>query len=225
MATLLSQSGKCIKFAFDKDSTLSDCECDGFEERAVFRIAKEALASRLATEIVRMAGPNGEFTVSVEVIRPKPSIIIFGAGHVGRSLALIASLAGYEVTVIDDREEFVTRERFPNKEIHLIAGPYDEATYRVTVSPGTAVVIVTRGHQYDEQCLKDTIDSAAGYIGMIGSKRRVIAVYRRLEAAGINPERLKRVHAPIGLAIGARSPQEIAVAILAEIIQTLNSPA
>ena len=180
--------------------------------------------SGVRTEIVRTSTPDGEVTVTLEVIRPYPSIIIFGAGHVGQALALMSALAGYAVTVADDRSEFVTRERLPDESINLVAGPFAEVASRIPISTNTAIVIVTRGHQYDEQCLRDTVNSRARYIGMIGSKRRVIAVYRRLEADGIDPRILERVHAPIGLSIAARSPQEIAVAILAEIIQTLNSP-
>jgi xanthine dehydrogenase accessory factor len=185
--------------------------------------ARVALVSRVTSTLTEATGPGGTFTIAVEVLRPRRSLVVFGAGHVGQALALVAALVGYSVTVIDDREQFLTQDRFPDPNISLIAKAFDQVAGTLEISTSTAVVIVTRGHQYDEQCLKDTIDSPAAYIGMIGSKRRVIAVFRRLTALGVDAEKLGRVHAPIGLNIGAVSPQEIAVAILAEIIQTLNS--
>src|SRR5580704_17378941 len=185
--------------------------------------ARVALASRRTSDLTESTLPGGTFTIAVEVLRPRTSLVLFGAGHVGQALALVAALVGYSVTVIDDREQFLTRDRFPDPSISLLHRAFDQVAGSLEISTSTAVVIVTGGHQYDEQCLKDTIDSPAAYIGMIGSKRRVIAVFRRLTALGVDAEKLGRVHAPIGLSIGAVSPQEIAVAILAEIIQTLNS--
>lgn len=104
-----------------------------------------------------------------------------------------------------------------------MAEPFDRAAKAVQITSNTAVVIVTRGHQYDELCLRSVIESRARYIGMIGSRRRVISVFKQLTQSGVDGKLLDRVHAPIGLAINARSPQEIAVAILGEIIQTFNA--
>ena len=189
----------------------------------VLALTRKVLGSGKASDLVEVSTGEGSVRVAVEVLRPQTSLLIFGAGHVGHALALTAALVGYKVTVIDDRQEFLTRQRFPDTSINLVASPFDQVTSSLEVTSSTAIVIVTRGHQYDELCLKATIDSSACYIGMIGSKRRVIAVYRRLTEAGVDPEKLARVRAPIGLKIGAVSPQEIAVAILAEIIQTLSS--
>jgi xanthine dehydrogenase accessory factor len=161
--------------------------------------------------------------VAIEVIRPKPLIIVFGAGHVGQAVALMANMVGYCVTVVDDREAFANRHRLPDPAIEIIAEPFDRAAKSVTITSNTAIVIVTRGHQYDELCLRSVIRSGARYIGMIGSRRRVISVFRQLTESGVAQNLLDRVHAPIGLRIGAKSPQEIAVAILAEIIQTFNA--
>lgn len=163
--------------------------------------------------------------LAVEIVRPKLELVIFGAGHVGQAVALIGALTGYHVTVIDDREEFASRARLPDPKINLLVSDYGSAAGKVTISSNTAVAIVTRGHQYDELCLKSVVRSNAAYIGMIGSRRRVLSVFKKLAGEGISEQALERVHAPIGLRIGARSPQEIAVSILAEIINHMNNPA
>jgi xanthine/CO dehydrogenase XdhC/CoxF family maturation factor len=161
--------------------------------------------------------------LAVEIIRPKFELVVFGAGHVGQAVALIGALTGYDVTVIDDREEFASRGRLPDPRIRLLVSDYVSATEKIRLSSSTAVVIVTRGHQYDEVCLKNVIRSNATYIGMIGSRRRVVSVFKKLAGEGLSKDDLQRVHAPIGLRIGAISPQEIAVSILAELIDHVNN--
>lgn len=162
--------------------------------------------------------------LAVEVVRPKPELVVFGAGHVGQAVALIGALTGYHVTVVDDREEFASRTRLPDPRIQLLVSDYESAAGKLSISSNTAVVIVTRGHQYDEVCLKNVISSKATYVGMIGSRRRVLSVFKKLASEGVSEPDLQKVHAPIGLRIGARSPQEIAVSILAEIINHVNNP-
>ena len=161
-------------------------------------------------------------TLAIEIVKPKIELVVFGAGHVGQAVALMGALIGYDVTVVDDREEFASRSRLPDSRIKLLVSDYDNATAKLTISSGTVIVIVTRGHQYDEHCLKSVISSGAAYIGMIGSRRRVLSVFHKLVSEGVAERELQRVHAPIGLRIGARSPQEIAVSILAEIIAQVN---
>lgn len=161
--------------------------------------------------------------LAVEIIKPKLELIVFGAGHVGQAVAMFGALLGYRVTAVDDREEFASRKRLPDPTIELLVSDYAGAMEKLTISPSTAVVIVTRGHQYDELCLKNVISSNAGYIGMIGSRRRVVSVFKKLAGEGISEAAFQGVHAPIGLRIGAKSPQEIAVAILAEIIDHVNN--
>jgi xanthine dehydrogenase accessory factor len=222
VVTVLEGSGSHAKLMIeDGVAVLHPDPMPPWSEMAV-EAGINAMASGKTSELIVANGPEGVLTIAVEVLRPRTSLIVFGAGHVGHALALTAALLGYKVSVVDDREEFLTRVRFPDESINLVSAAFDHIAKELPISASTAVVIVTRGHQYDEQCLRDTIDSPAAYIGMIGSKRRVIAVYRRLTELGVDPEKLGRVHAPIGLKIGAVSPQEIAVAILAEIIQTLN---
>jgi xanthine/CO dehydrogenase XdhC/CoxF family maturation factor len=162
--------------------------------------------------------------LAVEIVRPKLELMVFGAGHVGQAVALIGAMLGYDITVIDDREEFASRKRLPSPRINLLVSDYGDATDKLKLSPSTAVVIVTRGHQYDELCLKQVIRSDAGYIGMIGSRKRVLSVLKKLVSEGFREDDLQRLHAPIGLQIGARTPQEIAISILAEIIDQTNNP-
>ncbi|HEX5733051.1 MAG TPA: XdhC family protein [Blastocatellia bacterium] len=165
-----------------------------------------------------------EMTVRVigESLETAHRLLIFGAGHVGQAVAMMGAIAGYDVMVVDDRAEFLTEERFPDRMIQLVEGKYDRIRSDIKITKNTAVVIVTRGHQYDEICLEQVLETGVRYIGMIGSRRRVLSIFNRLEARGISRSALESVHAPIGVKIGAVSPQEIAVAILAEIISVMN---
>jgi xanthine/CO dehydrogenase XdhC/CoxF family maturation factor len=180
--------------------------------------------ARIADVIEVIDEKGGLVTLAIEVVRPELELLVFGGGHVGQAVALIGALTGYRVTVVDDREEFASRLRLPDTSINLVVSDYASASERVEISTNTAVVIVTRGHQYDELCLKNVIGSSASYIGMIGSRKRVLSVFKKLAGEGVSESALKRVHAPIGLSIGARSPQEIGVAIVAEIINNANNP-
>jgi len=163
--------------------------------------------------------PEGALRVMFESIRPRASLIICGAGHVGQAVSSIGRLLNYRVTVIDDRAEFASRQHFPDETIELIVSPFQKALREISIRKSTAIIIVTRGHQHDEACLREVLHSEAGYIGMIGSKRRVRAVFDQLIGEGYSRQQVERVHAPIGLPIGARTPEEIAVSIMAEIIQ------
>ena len=158
----------------------------------------------------------------IERANGKPSIFIFGAGHVGQALALTSILLGYEVVVIDDRAEFASRNRLPDPRIRLVVDDFDKAIKSLNIGARSAAVIVTRGHQFDEICLENLLRLQISYLGMIGSRRRVISIFKRLSQRGFADVDLSKVHAPIGLSIGARSPQEIAIAILAEIIAEAN---
>jgi len=179
--------------------------------------------ARIADLVDVIDEKGSRITLAIEIIKPELELLIFGGGHVGQAVALIGALTGYRVTVVDDREEFASRQRLPDPAINLVVSDYASASERVNISTNTAVVIVTRGHQYDELCLKSVIGSSASYIGMIGSRKRVLSVFKKLAGEGVSEYALKRVHAPIGLSIGARSPQEIGVAIVAEIINHVNN--
>jgi xanthine dehydrogenase accessory factor len=178
-----------------------------------------------AAELVDAVDEQGSHVrLAVEIVRPKIELVVFGAGHVGQAVALMGAMLGYEVTVVDDREEFASRKRLPSSAIRLLVSDFNDAINRLKPSRSTAVVIVTRGHQYDELCLKQVVTTDAAYIGMIGSRRRVLSVFKKLVEEGFRESDLQRVRAPIGLRIGAKTPQEIAISILAEIIDHINKP-
>jgi xanthine dehydrogenase accessory factor len=160
---------------------------------------------------------GGSLQVFIEPIIPSPRLYIFGAGHIGLNVHKVASLAGFETVVSDDRDLYANPERFPDAhEIHT--GDMDEIMAGMTPNPSSYIVIVTRGHRHDMQVLRWAIDTPARYIGMVGSGRKVLAVYEQLEAQGVSHESLKRVFAPIGLQIAAATPEEIAISIVAELI-------
>ena len=223
MITHLTADSKVEKVAISRSGSVVGSIDDPTVLREVSNHVERLFSSKTSAAVVEIPNEQGRVSkVIIEVVRHKPSLIVFGAGHVGQAVALIGAMVGYRVVVIDDREEFLSRKRLPDPRIELEARKFEDPMRREELSSSSAVVIVTRGHQYDEMCLKSVIGSNAGYIGMIGSRRRVIAVLRRLREEGVAQEDFERVHAPIGLGIGARSPQEIAVAILAEIIQVMN---
>jgi xanthine dehydrogenase accessory factor len=164
---------------------------------------------------------GGTLEIFVEPILPQPMLYLFGGGHVSTATARIAHLAGFAIGIVDDRETFANQERFPMAaEIHT---SYEEAFEKIHPGPSTYLVIVTRGHKEDMRVLEWAAGTPAKYIGMIGSKRKVIEVYRALEKKGIPAEKLERVHAPVGLEIGALTPEEIAVSIAAELIAIRRS--
>lgn len=178
------------------------------------RRARGEGTSRLA----RFPFPEGTVHVFLEVRLPPPHLVIAGAGHIGQALAQLGTINGFRVTVVDDRPAFANRERFPAAD-EIIVAPMDQALREMLMDENTYVVLVTRGHQLDFECLQAVLDKPVPYVGMIGSRRRVRAVFQLLEEEkGIPRAALAHVHAPIGLDIGAKTPAEIATAIMAEII-------
>jgi len=158
------------------------------------------------------------YQVLVEVTEAVATLLVVGGGHIGQALADIGALVGFSVAVVDDRPEFASPERFPQAE-RVICGDFEEELRRFPITPQTYVVVVTRGHREDELSLRQVVTSEAAYVGMIGSKRRSAMVLRHLGEEGYPREALERVHTPVGLDIGAETPEEIAVSIMAEIIQ------
>jgi len=160
---------------------------------------------------------GGSLQVFVEPILPSPPLYVFGCGHVGLNLCKVATLAGFEVAMVDDRDSFANRERFP--EAHeVLCGDWESLLADIAPPESAFVAIVTRGHRHDMRVLRWALETHARYIGMIGSGRKVLAVFDQLAAEGVPRQQLERVYAPIGLDIGAVTPEEIAVAITAEII-------
>lgn len=188
--------------------------------------ARSALDER-RHRTVTLTAPGGSLTAFIEVQAQPPHLIVVGAGHIAVPLAAIAKISDFEVTVLDDRPQYAHQARFPTAD-RVVAGPFRPELAalrrgRPAFDPHTYIVLVTRGHQHDVECLLEVLDDPVAYIGMIGSRRRVAAVFDLLAAEqGIAAEKFDRVRAPIGLDIGARTPAEIAVCIMAEIINVLR---
>jgi xanthine dehydrogenase accessory factor len=153
----------------------------------------------------------------IECVALAPRVVIFGAGHVGRAVALAAHAAGFRVVVVDDRPEFADGARYP-AEIMVRASSVGEALAALPLEAEDAVVIATRGHRYDAVVLEGVAASAAGYVGLLGSRRKQSVMTHALQRAGIPADALRRVRVPVGLSIGAVTPEEIAVSIVAELI-------
>jgi xanthine dehydrogenase accessory factor len=147
------------------------------------------------------------------------TLVVFGAGHVSMPTVELAAGVGFRVVVVDDRSEFANRERFAAAADILVPKDFSSAVSMLSIDNDTFVVIVTRGHSFDKEVLAGTLRTDAGYIGMIGSRRKRNAIYAALKKEGFTDTDLARVHCPIGLSIGAESPEEIAVSIVAELIQ------
>jgi xanthine dehydrogenase accessory factor len=160
---------------------------------------------------------GGTLEIFVEPVLPPAELYIFGAGHVAASLYKVARIAGFDITVVDDREAYASRERFPEAQ-EVIADDFDKVTARLQVSESSYIVIVTRGHRDDMRVLRWAVGTPARYVGMIGSKRKTITIFKELQKEGLPAEMFDRVHAPVGLDIGAITPEEIAVSITAELI-------
>ena len=166
---------------------------------------------------------GGTLEVFVEPILPQPMLYLFGGGHVSMAVAKTASAAGFGVAVVDDRESFANAERFPMA--HEIYTSYEDAFEKVHPNAASYLVIVTRGHKEDMRVLGWAVRTEARYLGMIGSKRKVLSVYKALEQDGYKPEEFEHVFAPMGLEIGALSPEEIAVSIVAELVAVRRNAA
>ncbi len=179
--------------------------------------ARDALAAgREAIVAVTVNDKNGQPTRFERTVEPEPTLVIAGAGHVGVALASVASRLAFHVTVIDDRADLASAERFPGAT--RVIGEIEVELARQLVGPHTYVVIVTRGHRHDGRALAAVVGSSARYVGLIGSKRKIVTILEDLHRQGVPREQLARVHAPIGLNIGAVTPAEIAVSIAAELI-------
>ena len=161
---------------------------------------------------------GGDMKIFIDILQPKKEVLIFGGGHIAVYVSKLMKMIGFKVTVIDDREEFANKERFPESD-EIIVESIDKALQHVKITPSTYIIIVSRGHLQDQEVLASVIESDAAYIGMIGSRQKNATVFQYLEEQGVSAQELKKVHAPIGIDIGAQTPEEIAVSIIAEIIQ------
>ncbi|MBI4460723.1 MAG: XdhC family protein [Acidobacteria bacterium] len=160
---------------------------------------------------------GGTLEIFIEPILPTAFVYIFGAGHVSLALSKVATLAGFRTIIVDDRETYANRDRFPEAE-EVYADDFDSVLERLLPNSSSFIVAVTRGHRDDMRILRWAVGTAARYVGMIGSRRKVIEIVKHLQGEGVATSQLERVHAPIGLEVGAVTPEEIAVSIVAEMI-------
>ena len=188
-------------------------EAIGKESAAHLRAEK----SRLVSVDVPTAG--GKLEVFFEVMPAPPKLVVVGAGHIAVPLVQMAKVLDFFVTVIDDRLLYANRERFPAAD-QVLVGDMAQMLKEMTITPSCYIVLITRGHAYDEPCLREIMHSPAKYIGMIGSKRRIKACFQRFrDEEKIAEEAIERIYAPIGLDIATETPAEIALSILGEVIK------
>ena len=232
VATIVSALGsipsfKTAKMLVRDDGSIVGTIGGGCVEAEVWQAAREVMESEKPRTLSFNLNQNpkydtglicgGTLDIFIEPVLPPALLYIFGAGHVAFNLYKVAGNAGFDVTVIDDRDTYANRERFPDAK-DVIAEDFDPAMARLSISESSSIVIVTRGHRDDMRVLRWAVQTPARYIGMIGSKRKTIAIFRELTKEGLAPTLFDRVHAPVGLDIGAVTPEEIAVAITAELI-------
>lgn len=170
---------------------------------------------------VRSERENAEWEnaeILIEPIASHPTLYIFGAGHISQQLAFIAKMVKFKVVVIDDREMFANRERFPDVD-EIIVSEFENSFNKINIDSSSYIVIVTRGHLYDRVVLEKAIKTPARYIGMIGSKNKIRILFKNLMGKGVSEDQLKKVYAPIGIDINSETPEEIAVSIVAQLIK------
>ena len=232
VATIVNVRGsipsfKSAKMLVRDDGSISGTIGGGCVEAEVWEAAREVMAAekprtlsfdlnqdpRYDTGLVC----GGTLEIFIEPVLPQALLYIFGAGHVALELYRAAHNAGFDVIVTDDRDTYANRERFPAAR-EIIAEDFEQAMDRINPRESALIVIVTRGHREDMRVLRRAVQTRARYIGLVGSKRKAITIYRALLEEGLKPELFDRVYSPVGLDIGAVTPEEIAVSILAEMV-------
>jgi xanthine dehydrogenase accessory factor len=232
LATITSVRGSIPSFRMAKmlvrdDGSIAGTIGGGCVEADVWQAAREVMEQEKPRSLSFDLNNNpsydtglvcgGTLEVFIEPILPPAELFIFGAGHVAINLSKVAALAGFVISIIDDREAYASPERFPEAR-QIISENFDTALAKLDIPEHAYIVIVTRGHRDDMRVLRWAIDQPAKYLGMIGSRRKVLSIYKELEKEGVPASKFAHVNAPIGLEIGAVTPEEIAVAIVAEMI-------
>lgn len=238
LATIVHTNGSIPSYESSRmlvryDGSIAGTVGGGCVEAEVWAAAKEVIETeqprKMTFNLNNEAGYDsglicgGTLEIFVEPILPVSTLYLFGAGHVSTSVSRVAHQAGFGIGIVDDREAFANSERFPMAS--EIFTTYDDAFKKINPTASTYLVIVTRGHKDDMRVLEWAVGTEARYIGMIGSKRKVISVYKALEKEGHALEKFERIHAPVGLEIGALTPEEIAVSIVAELIAVRRNSA
>ncbi len=223
IVTQIGSDGKITRKSIMKAESVS--KDDPSEDEQGRKMGMDRLRENMRTilrknQTQRHRTADGE--VILEPVMGSPGLVVFGGGHVSKYICECASRAGFRVTIVDDRKEYANPQRFPEA-VRTIAGDFREVFAGLTVKPSTYIVIVTRGHRSDEEILEQAVKTPAKYIGMIGSKRKVLTTYEHLLERGVSIQVLKRVHAPMGIDIGATTAEEIGVSVASQLIAVRRS--
>jgi len=233
LATIIGKHGSAPRRIGDKmlvrfDGASLGSIGGGKMEAEVIRTAKNAIQKRevsiLSFDFNLEEDPDtdvrcgGKLMIMVEPVYPPNPVIIFGGGHVGFAVYSILKTIDFKITIVDDRKAFANKKRFPEAKT-VICSPYEKAFAKLKPTPQTYIIICTRAHSHDEKCLGFALSTPARYVGMLGSKKKNAALKKKVKEKGISARRIRDLRAPIGLEIGAVTPEEIAVSIAAELIR------
>src|ERR1700735_1842783 len=238
LATIVQVRGsipsyESAKLLVREDGSIMGTVGGGCVEGEVWAAAREVIDTEKPKHLTFSLGQDasddnglicgGQLNIFVEPVIPQPRAYIFGGGHVSKSISQVATLAGFATVIIDDREAFANKERFPEAE-ETYADEYESVFPKLPITTTSYVIIVTRGHRDDMRVLRWAVTTPAKYIAMIGSKRKTISVVHELEKEGFAREAFEKIFAPMGLEIGAESPEEIAISVVAEMIAFGGAP-
>jgi len=238
LATIVQVRGsipsyESAKLLVREDGSIMGTVGGGCVEGEVWAAAREVIDTEKPKHLTFSLGQDaaydnglicgGQLNIFVEPVIPQPRAYIFGGGHVSKSISKVATLAGFATVIVDDREAFANKERFPEAE-ETYAEEYESVFAKLEVTSSSYLIIVTRGHRDDMRVLRWAVGTPARYIAMIGSKRKTISVIHELENEGFDRAAFEKIFAPMGLEIGAESPEEIAISVVAEMIAVRRSP-
>ena len=238
LATIVQVNGsipsyESAKLLVREDGSMLGTVGGGCVEAEVWNAAREVMETERPRQMNFSLGQDaaydnglicgGQLSVFVEPVVPQPRAFIFGAGHISKSISKVATIAGFASVIVDNREAFANRERFPEAD-EIFSEEYEDVFPKLAVRDTSYLIIVTRGHRDDMRVLRWAVETNAKYIAMIGSKRKVIGVVKELEKEGVPRAAFERIFAPMGFEIGAITPEEIAVSIVAEMIAVRRAP-
>ena len=238
LATIVEVNGsipsyESAKLLVREDGSMMGTVGGGCVEAEVWNAAREVLETDKPRHMTFSLGEDaaydnglicgGQLNIFVEAVTPQPRAFIFGGGHVSKSISKVANLAGFATVIVDDREAFANKERFPEAD-ETYAEEYELVFPKLPVTSSSYLIIVTRGHRDDMRVLRWAVGTPARYIAMIGSKRKTIAVVKELEKEGFPRQAFEKIFAPMGLEIGAETPEEIAISVVAEMIAMRRTP-
>jgi xanthine dehydrogenase accessory factor len=238
VATIVQVNGsipsyESAKLLVREDGSMMGTVGGGCVEAEVWNAAREVIETEKPRHLDFSLGQDaaydnglicgGQLNIFVEPVVPQPRAYIFGGGHVSKSISKVATIAGFSTVIVDNREAFANRERFPEAE-ETYAEEYEDVFPKLPVTSSSYIIIVTRGHRDDMRVLRWAATTPARYIAMIGSKRKTISVVHELEKEGLPREAFEKIFAPMGLEIGAESPEEIAISVVAEMIAVRRAP-